>query len=71
MMMLEKGPAAAMRNSVFASGGSSVISATPPKIKRVMPFIGIPLLLATREWQNSWTIMERNSPSAPTIPIQR
>jgi hypothetical protein len=38
---LATGPANAMRNSPPALVGSLCISATPPKMKRVMPRIGM------------------------------
>ena len=38
--MLAMGPAIAISNSDLAFLGSSVISATPPKMNRVIPFIG-------------------------------
>ncbi len=39
---LETGPARAMKNSTPGLCGSSVISETPPKMKRVMPLMGRP-----------------------------
>ena len=59
----------AIMNSALAVGGSSPISATPPKMNRVMPFMFIPYCRATREWQNSWATMETKSPRAPTTPM--
>ncbi len=47
------GPPMAMKNSALALGGSSVISATPPKINRVMPRICIPNRRATTECPSS------------------
>ena len=44
MTRLDRGPAMAIMNSALAVGGSSPISATPPKMNRVMPFMGMPNL---------------------------
>ena len=44
---LVKGPANAMRTSRPASLGSSLISETPPKKKRVILAIGSPFFFAT------------------------
>ena len=50
---LDTGPAIAISSSVLAFAGSSSISATPPKMNSVIPFIGRPKRLATMECQNS------------------
>ena len=63
------GPAIAIRNSPRGVFGSFSISATPPKIKSVIPDIGISYLRATSEWENSWKIIEKNSPKAPRRPM--
>jgi hypothetical protein len=66
---LINGPAAAMRTSKPASCGSSVISDTPPKKKRVILAIGKPFFFAMYEWESSWTSTETNRTIADAIPI--
>ena len=66
---LAMGPAMAMKNSIFGVLGSSFISATPPKMKSVMPSISSPYFRAMREWENSWIRMETKRPIAPTKPM--
>ena len=46
MAKLVKGPASAMRTSRLGSFGSSLISETPPKKKRVILAIGSPFFFA-------------------------
>jgi hypothetical protein len=67
---LETGPAMAIRNSDFGSGGSLPISATPPKMNNVMPCMRMPKYLATMEWENSCNTMEKKTPIATEMPIQ-
>ena len=66
---LTTGPAAATRNSVRAVGGSSLISATPPKTNSVMPRIGTSWRFAITACPSSWSTMQANSSSAPARPI--
>jgi hypothetical protein len=42
MAALANGPAAAIGNSTLPLRGSDSISATPPKMNSVMPFMGMP-----------------------------
>ena len=53
MAKLVNGPASAMRTSRPASFGSSLISETPPKKKRVILAIGSPFFFAMYEWDSS------------------
>ena len=69
--MLASGPAMAIRNSVFALVGSSPISATPPKIKRVIPWIGTPDCRATSECASSWITIELKNPNAPAAAMSQ
>src|SRR3546814_20105465 len=54
-MKLASGPAIAIQNSTLAHLGSSVISATPPKMKRVMTFIGRPERRGHHDLGRTWT----------------
>ena len=69
---LATGRANAIRNSLIALVGSLCISATPPKIKRVMPRIGMPKPCATAAWDISWkTIVENKRPTVATTAIDQ
>ena len=70
-MALATGPANAIRNSLAALVGSLCISATPPKMKRVMPRIGIPKRCATAAWDISWKTIENKRPMVATIAIDQ
>lgn len=65
------GPATAIRNSPLALVGSSCISATPPKMNRVMPRIGMLNRRVTREWASSWSTIEAARPISPAMPIHQ
>ena len=69
MTTLAIGPAMAIQNSALALGGSSPISATPPKMNSVMPFICIPNRRATSECDSSCSTIDTNSPSMPAAPM--
>jgi hypothetical protein len=55
--------------SLEAEEGSSVISATPPKRKRVMPRIGMPTVRAAKAWPNSWSTIQAKKAKAAARPM--
>jgi|GEM_PF-4329313 len=69
--MLAIGPAIAILISAMALGGSEPISATPPKMNSVMPFISMPSRRAMIECDSSCSTIEMNSPRAPAAPIHQ
>jgi hypothetical protein len=68
---LATGPANAMRNSPLGLVGSLCISATPPKMKRVMPRIGMSKCRATTACDISWKTIENKRPTVATTAIDQ
>ena len=65
---LTSGPAMAMRNSAPALLGSRVISATPPKKKRVMARTGTLLRRAKKACPSSWASTEPKKSTLVSAP---
>ena len=62
------GPTIAIENSLWALFGSFEILATPPKIKRVILFTGIPYFWDMNEWDNSCSKIEKNKSTVEIMP---
>ena len=61
------GPATATRNSTPGESESRPSFATPPNSQRSMPWIGMPLRIATTACPNSWSRIDRKKRSALTM----
>ena len=65
--MLLSGPTTAITASMMGRGGSRSKRETPPKIKRVMPRTGMPLLWAMTLWLSSWVRTDKKNRITVTI----
>src|SRR5439155_25741548 len=68
---LVSGPTTAIKNSSAALAGSSLIVATPPKMKSVTRCTSAPRARATREWASSCSNTQTKSASAETAPASQ